>query len=87
MVGQKGKVMARKLRSTQLLLLAADGYPDTEIAATLHVGASAVQWTRKRFIEGGLEWALTERPRPGGKPKLQGKVEAFLIATACSTPP
>ena len=42
---------------------------------------------RKRFVEGGVEWALIERPHPGGTPKLQGKNEALLIATACSTPP
>ena len=48
---------------------------------------STVERIRKRFVEGGIEWALTERPRPGGTPKLQGKDEAFLIATACSAPP
>ena len=86
-VGKKGKVVARRLRRAQLLLLAADGYTDTEIAAALHVGVSTVERIRKRCVEGGIEWALTERPRPGGTPKLQGKDEAFLIATACSTPP
>jgi len=86
-VGKKGKVVARRLRRAQLLLLAADGYTETEIAAALHVGVSTVERIRKRFVEGGIEWALTERPRPGGTPKLQGKDEAFLIATACSTPP
>jgi putative transposase len=87
MLGKKGKVVARKLRRAQLLLLAAEGYTDREIAATLHVGVSTVERTRKRFVEGGLEWALTERPRPGGTPKLGGKDEAFVIALACSTPP
>jgi transposase len=86
-VGKKGKVVARRLRRAQLLLLAADGYTDTEIAAALQVGVSTVERIRRRFVEGGVEWALTERPRPGGRPKLQGRDEAFLIATACSTPP
>ena len=86
-LGKKGKVVARKLRRAQLLLLAAGGYTDIEIAATLHLGVSTVERTRKRFVEGGLEWALTERARPGGTPKLKGKDEAFVIALACSTPP
>jgi transposase len=46
-----------------------------------------VERIRKRFVEEGLEAALTERPRPGGQRKLDGKQEAFLIALACSTPP
>jgi len=29
-------------------------------------------------VEGGIEWALNERPRPGGCHKLDGKQEAFL---------
>ena len=42
---------------------------------------------RQRFVEDGLEAALSERPRPGGQRKLAGKQEAFLSALACSTPP
>ena len=42
---------------------------------------------RRRFVEGNLEHALNEDPRPGAKRKLDDKQEAFLIATACSTPP
>ena len=50
-------------------------------------GAATVERIRKRFVEGGLEGVLTERPKPGGKRKLDGKAEASLIAWACSTPP
>jgi hypothetical protein len=86
-LGKQGKVVARKVRRAQLLVLAADGYPDTEMAAARHGGVSPVERSRKRFVEGGVEGALTERPRPGGRPKLRGKDEAVLIATACSAPP
>jgi Homeodomain-like domain len=34
-----------------------------------------------------LERALTEKPRPGGRAKLDGRQEAFLIALACSQAP
>jgi transposase len=47
-----------------------------------------VERIRKRFVtEGGLEEALTERPRPGGTRKLTGKQEAYLLALASSDPP
>ena len=48
---------------------------------------STVERTPKRFVEGGLERALNESPRPGGKRKLTGKQEAYLLALACSDPP
>jgi transposase len=84
---KKGKVAARKLCRAQILLQADDGASDALIATTLHTGVATVERTRKRFVEEGLDAALTERRRPGGQPKLQGKDEAFLIATACSVPP
>jgi hypothetical protein len=43
--------------------------------------------TKRRFVEGNLEVALTEEPRPGAARKLLGKEEALLVATACSSPP
>ena len=70
-----------------MLLQAAEGATDEEIAATLRVGLSTVHRTRQRFVEEGLANALTERWRPGTRQKLDGKQEAFLVALACSTPP
>jgi transposase len=86
-VTKKGSVAARKLTRTHVLLHADGGATDDRIAQALHIGTATVERIRKRFVEGGLEAALTERPRPGGKPKLDGKAEATLIAWACSTPP
>jgi transposase len=84
---KRGKVAARKLCRAQMLLQADKRASDTAIAATVHVGVATVERIRKRFVEEGLTAALTERRRLGGQPKLQGKDEAFLIATACSVPP
>ena len=82
-----GKHSARKLTRARILLLADEGKTDRAIAEVLHIGTATAQRIRKRFVEGGLEDALNERPRPGGKRKLDGKQEAFLIALACSDPP
>lgn len=40
-----------------------------------------------RFVEGGLDAVLNERPRPGQRAKLNGKQQAHLIAVACSAAP
>lgn len=84
---RKGKAAARSVRRAQTLLLAAEGQTDEAIAAALHSGLSTVARTRQRFVEAGLEAALTDRPRPGAAPKLTPKQQAFTIALACTKPP
>lgn len=84
---KRGKVAARKLTRAHILLQAEAGAMDEAIARALHAGMATVERVRKRFVEQGLEAALTERPRPGGRCKLDERTEAFLVALACSTPP
>jgi transposase len=83
----KGETRARKMNRAHILLLANEGRTDKDIAEALHTSPSTVERTRRRFVEGGLERALNESPRPGGKRKLTGKQEAYLVALACSDPP
>jgi transposase len=83
----KGEARARKMNRAHILLLANEGRTDKDIAQALHTSPSTVERTRRRFVEGGLERALNESPRPGGKRKLTGKQEAYLVALACSDPP
>ena len=82
-----GKPGARKMKRAQILLMAASGATAEETARALPAGTSTVFRTRRRFVEGGLEHALSEASRPGGSRKLTGREEALLIATACSRPP
>ena len=82
-----GRHAARKLKRAQILLAADAGMPDETIAQSLGVGGSTVYRTKRRFVEGNLEKALHEEPRPGAARKLTGQEEALLVATACSRPP
>jgi transposase len=82
-----GKHAARKLKRAQILLAADAGTGDEEIARNVGVGGSTVYRTKRRFVLGNLEAALSEEPRPGASRKLSGKEEALLVATACSKPP
>jgi transposase len=82
-----GKHAARKLKRAQILLAAAAGVGDEEVARTVGVGGSTVYRTKRRFVLGNLEAALSEEPRRGAARKLNGKEEALLVATACSKPP
>jgi transposase len=85
-----GPIGARKLRRVRTLLLADEGLSDQEIVDALETSLSTVHRTRERFVEGGdngVDWALSDAPRPGGNRKTTGKEDALLIATACSQPP
>lgn len=84
---RKGEARARMLTRARILLLSAEGKTDDFIADVLKVSPQTIRNIRRQFAEEGLETALTERPRWGGRPKLDGKQEAFLIALACSDPP
>ena len=82
-----GRNAARKLKRAQILLAADAGVSDDDIATSVGVGGSTVYRTKRRFVEGNLEVALNEDPRPGAERKLTDKEEALLVATACSSPP
>src|SRR5215204_6837142 len=84
----KGEVRARKMNRAHILLFLADeDRTDKDIAQALHTSPSTVERTRRRLVEGGVEHALKESPRPGGRRKLTGKQEAYVVALACSDPP
>jgi transposase len=82
-----GKHAARKLKRAQILLAADAGVGDEAIATSVGVGGSTVYRTKRRFVVGNLEEALSEEARPGANRKLSGKEEALLVATACSSAP
>jgi transposase len=89
-----GKAAAKKLTHARILLKAdaAEGGPawdDQRIADDTEVSTDTVARVRQRFVEHGLEAALTRKKQdhPSRERKLDGRAEARLIALACSAPP
>ena len=74
---------------TLLLLDRSQGQARTiaEVVDAAMVSQGTVSNLKRRYFDGGLERALYDLPRPGAKPKIDGEVEARLIAIACSQPP
>ena len=86
-ISRRGKSSARKVKRSLILCKADEGLTDQQVAEAVMVGPSTVIRVRQRFVEGGLERALNDRPRPGKRRKLDGKHEAHLVAVACSAAP
>jgi transposase len=84
---RKGEIGARKMKRAQILLKADEGWKDEDIIQALNTSRSTVERTRQRLVEGGLDQALNEDPRPGQRVKLAGNAEAHLVALTCSDAP
>jgi transposase len=88
-----GKAAARKLNHARILLKADEGgggpgLSDEQVADEVDAGLATVARVRQRFVEEGLDAALTPRPttRVYAR-KLDGDGEARLVKLACSAPP
>ena len=87
--GQRG---AQSLTRARVLLLADEqgaARNDADIARTLEINVHTVEDVRKRYCEQGLESVLNRKARKDkGLPvKIDGRVEAQLVALACSETP
>ncbi len=58
--GGRGKAAVRRGKRAQILLAASAGATDEGIAANVRVGTSTVYRTKRRFVEEGLEEALSD---------------------------
>lgn len=88
---RSGSASARTLTRARILLLSdrsqGQRLKDEEVASAVMVCRNTVGQIRKRFVQEGLESALSDKPRPGAKPKITGDIEAQLVVLACSDPP
>ena len=82
-----GRLTLRERNRVQVLLGSDAGDTDEDVADAVGVCVATVVAVRKRFAADGLEASLGERPRSGGPAKFDGKVEATVVAVACSPTP
>jgi transposase len=89
-----GQAPARSIMHAHILLKAdssevGPGWSDQHIREALGVGRATIERVRQRFVEEGLEQAITRRPQPERpeKRKIAGAQEAHLIALSCEPAP
>jgi transposase len=64
---------ARLVERSRIVLLAADGKQDLEIAATLKITPKKAARWRTRFLRAGLAGLEKDAPRPGRTPSITAK--------------
>ena len=83
------RVAARKRERALILLLADDGWTDSEISKKVDKHIRTVERVRQRCCERGVVAALDRKKQenPSRPKKLDGAAEARLAALACGPPP
>jgi transposase len=87
-----GKRAAYTINHARILLKAdrnqsQGSWRDQDIKEAFDISLRTIERVRQRLVEEGLEAALKCRPGGGRKPKLDGEVEAHLVALRCSKAP
>lgn len=78
---------ARQVQRARIILLAAEGKQDLEIAAAVNISNQKASRWRRRFLQKGLSGLEKDAYRPGRKPKISpAKVEDVVRKTTQEKP-
>ncbi len=91
-ITRNGTAPAKKITHARILLLSDRAHvegqrTDAYITEVLGVHLNTVKRLRKRFVEQGPCAALNRKLRPAPPPKIDGRVEAHLVAICCAPAP
>ena len=93
-IARKGSHKTQKVLNALVLLNCDEGqfqdHPrrNEEVASILRISMRKIDRVKKRFVEEGLETALTGRKQERiYEKKADGEFEAHLVALSCTTPP
>src|ERR1044071_7550201 len=84
---RRGSAPARTQTRARVLDLLHRGQHPDQVAETLQVSGTTVFNIKRRYLEGGLQAALVDKPRSGKPPTIDGQMRARITALACSEAP
>jgi transposase len=81
------RVEARVQQRASVILLAAQGWQNKDIAQEVRLDRRQVALWRRRFTEGGLPALLQDASRSGRTPRVTPEVESHILRTTLHEPP
>lgn len=84
---KKGKRNSREFERAYILLAADKGVSNQLISELFHVSNATIWRLKKKYEEGGVDFALKDLQRPGQPIKYADKQDATITAIACSDAP
>jgi transposase len=86
-LAQAGKTPQKIALRARIVLGAAVGCSNSDLARTLDTSRPTVLLWRQRYVEAGIEGLLQDAPRPGRQPRITpAKTQAIVEATLHTTP-
>ena len=88
---RKGKVSGFRMRHAGILLkldaAPTEGWTYEKIAKAHGTNLQCISHIAKRFVEEGMESALSRKPQQNRARKIDGDAEAKIVALVCAGPP
>ncbi len=84
---KKGSKSTRAITRARILLFLHAKMKDAEIQKILCIGRSTIWRVKMNYFGQGIDYALSERDRPGQPVLYNEKIKAEVVAFACTTPP
>ena len=86
-LSKRRRIEARLQQRAKVILLAAQGWQNKEIAAEVHLDRRQVALWRRRFLQGGIEALRQDAPRSGRTPTVTTQVQARIVQVTLHTKP
>ena len=82
-----GRSSAQAITRARILLKTDEGWTASQVGAALDVSKRTVRRAKRRYVEEGMQEVLRHHNSPNPYRKVDERVEAHLIALACSPAP
>ena len=78
-LSKRRRVEARVQQRASVILLAAKGWQNKDIAAEVKLDPRQVALWRRRFLDGGIKALLRDAPRSGRTPSVTSEIESRIV--------